>query len=334
MSAPHLFFCLPCAAQLSSTTEVLSSALKSQWDAQHAVNLTNQDKVRAQPHAGRAPQPPPPPRSPTPCSLHSLRCPQLSAVLSRVDSVLDRTATALSSGQSTLQAADEAILHAQHKAATKRAQHHSHKRKGTAADRNDPPEAAPSTDSATSPPVLPPALPTPPAPVDPPQAEAPASPSPPPRQSRRPHRAPLPSPTSPTSQSTVHFDQPALGDKENLPLEVALTEAGVVAVEEGSRVVKAGVGVVGGEGKKRKLTNQATAGVAQAAVAAAQAGQRPALQAVGGLGGKGPLGLTSGAGGGGSAAVSVARPSLQPPRNLFMSFLQGANAMRAPKLKT
>ena len=77
--------------QLSSTHDVLSSALKSQLDAQRSASASQQE--------------------------------QLCAVLSRVDSVLDRTASALSSSQVQLREADDAISQAKQQASSKRMAH-------------------------------------------------------------------------------------------------------------------------------------------------------------------------------------------------------------------
>ena len=363
-----------CVWQLSSTTEVLSSALKSQWDAQHAANQHNQDKVSQRiplAHTGAQPSQVPSSSSDPTCTdqrlypaLLCFRCPshlpvccwgvQLSVVLSRVDSVLDRTAAALSSGQSTLQAADDALQQAKANAATRRAQLQ-RKRRGKEADSVEEEEE----DEEKRAPSAPPAVVH-----DEKRAESDEEPASQVRQLRPSRRTR--GQTSTTTDGAQPRVNPAMerrrlkadeaeeekedttspADRENVeamtrsnqqppaaapPLLVPPVKSSVSTTTAqpplpASSAAVAGVDV---QGKKRKLSNLPLPLAPSQPSANVSDGRAP-LQPIGvGIGSRALVGFSHGA-----TSISAAAPrSLAPTRNLFMSFLQGANAMKAPKLK-
>ena len=273
---------------------------------------------------------------------------QLSVVLSRVDSVLDRTAAALSTGQSTLQAADDALQQAKIKAATRRAQLQ-HKRRGKDHDHAEEEEE----DARKQP--------TPTAARDEEQAESeeePVSQLRPLRPCRR-TRGQTASSTDTLPTRSRSATGRRRGEVENADKEggeeatSAAEKVNVQVVEQprqqppnGAQLPPAkpkpltAVGAPASSApnpdaadahvKKRKLSNLPLALASLQPPTAVSDGRAP-LQPIGGavMGSKALVGFSHGA----TSSFAAAPRSLAPSRNLFMSFLQGANAMKAPKLK-
>ena len=282
---------------------MLSSALRTQWDAQQAANQHQEDKVSAHSAPHRS--------ADTATALSStlqltagcvrVLLSQLSSVLSRVDSVLDRTTRALASGQSTLQAADAAIAQAQQKAVTKREQLRN-KRKP------QQPTEAKRDEGSTS------ATDAKPEEQDAPQADEPSRTAP--RPSRRAARKDREQPVDSNDEQKEETPQQSGPDKENVravtnapTAPTAASAVSAAGLQEKQATLPSSIPTVDPAAviKKRKLTSVPTSTAQSSSITTEP---RAALQPI-----AGPR-------------------SFAPSRNLFMSFLQGANAMRAPKLKT